>query len=470
MKKIGIICLIFCLLLSICQFSVYAEPETTTENLQAEDAYGIDASVPLLGHKQLVENVKSAFLYELTSDTLMYTQNPDERMYPSSFVKVLTALIAIEKGTLNDTVVATEEVLNTVPYNAVSAELKPDEKMKLQDLIYCMMVGSANDAAAVIANHISGSQDAFVQELNTYARELGCNNTQFMNVHGLHHEEQYTTARDMARILRQAMKNETFVSVYSTVRYTVPKTNKSDSRDLATGNFLMNDESLAIYFDERVTGGRTGVAEDGTRCLATCAEKNGLKLICIVMGAEDVTEEDGNAVTIYGGYKETSTLFDKGMDGYKAVQVLFPNQAVTQISVLDGVNDVVLGSDVAVSAVLPSKVQMDDLTFHYANNEQLRAPISKGDKLSQVEVWYGATCVARGDLLAMNAVPSVNDAVITDDTAKDETEAKDILTIILCVVVVCVLVVIAVRFLPSIRNFLTKRRMKRYRRNRRRSR
>lgn len=477
MKKIGVICLVFCLVVSFLGVISFATPVENSEPTgdkheeavgNAQDTSGLDAAAPLLGGQQLVENIKSAILYECASDTLIYAYNPDAQMYPSSFVKILTALLAIEKGKLDDAVTATEEVLASVPYDAVSADLQAGEVMTLEQLIYCMMVGSANDASAVIAHHISGSQEVFVQEMNDYAAQLGCTNTQFMNVHGLHHEQQYTTARDMAKILREAMKNEAFVEIFSAVAYEVPATNKSDIRDLATGNYMMKTDS--IYYDARVTGGRTGVAEDGTRCLATSAEGNGLKLVSIVMGAESVEEEDGYTLQVIGGYQETSTLFDKGLDGYKAVQVLFPEQAVTQSSVIDGENHVVLGTKVAVSAVLPSNVGVEDLTFRYSNIAEIKAPITEGDLLSKVEVWYGATCVAKGDLYAMNAVRSVLDIQTVVEETNDGVAAKTALTVIAWVVGGCVVLVVAVRFLPTLRKILTKHRIKRYRRGRRRSR
>lgn len=469
--------MVFCLLLSFLNMFALGVPvddsELTQEKTEeiignSQGTSGVDATVPLLGSQQLVENVKSAFLYERSSDTLIYAYNPDAQMYPSSLVKILTALLAIEKGELDDAVTVTEEVLTSVPYDAVSADLQAGEVMSLEQLIYCMMVGSANDAAAVIAHHISGSQDVFVQQMNEYAAELGCNNTQFMNVHGLHHEQQYTTARDMARILCQAMKNDDFVEIFSATEYEVPATNKSDIRDLATGNYMMKTDS--VYYDDRVSGGRTGVAEDGTRCLATSAEGNGLQLISVVMGAESVEEEDGYTLKIIGGYKETTTMLDKGLDGYKAVQVLFPNQAVTQNSVIDGENHVVLGTNVAVTAVLPSDVGIDDLTFRYTNTKEIRAPITEGELLSKVEVWYGATCVAKGDLYALNAVRSVLETQTVAEDDNDGTAAKTALTVIAWVVGSCVVLVIAVRFLPTLRKILTKHRIKRYRRNRRRSR
>lgn len=479
MKKIVVFSLIFCLLMPF--FGIFAsassvevpEPTDATEGttLPGNDTgSGIDAVMPLLGSAQVTENAKSVFLYEISSDTLMYAWNPDLQMFPSSFVKILTALIAIEKGNLTDVITVKESVLSTVSYDAVSADLQPDEQLTLEALLYCMMVGSANDAAAVIADYISGSQEAFVEEMNVTAKALGCTNSQFKNPHGLHHEEQLTTARDMARILSVALKNETFRTIFSTIRYSIPATNKHEIRDLATGNFLMNTDEMEIYFDSRVTGGRTGVAQDGTRCLAVSAKGNGLDLISIVMGAEDVVQEDGYTTTIYGGYKETTQLLDLGLTDYKAVIVLCENQPVNQCDVLDGTNQVVLGSQVSVSAVIPANVGLDDLSFRYTDYGEIRAPIAMGDALSKVEVWYGNTRVAAADLYAMNSVNSVTQMQAIANQENGSDTAKVILIILGVVVTVAVLGLVVIRILPNLRRFLKKRRMKRYRRSRRRSR
>ena len=164
----------------------------------------LDGRVPILGNQLIDGNMKSAILYEVNSDTIMYAYNADEKLPPSSLLKILTARIAIENGTLSDAVTVQESVLATLDPDAAKVKLISDEVVTVKDLIYCMMVASGNDAAVILADHISGSQEAFVAEMNRYAADLGCINTNFTNVHGLHDENQYTPARDIARILEIA--------------------------------------------------------------------------------------------------------------------------------------------------------------------------------------------------------------------------------------------------------------------------
>lgn len=428
-----------------------------------------DAVVSYLGSEKLVENVASAILYEVGSDTLMYALNPDAPMDPASLVKILTALIAVERGNAEDQITVTKEVLDSVPYDAVSADLVEGEILSLSDLIHCMLAGSANDAAAVIADYICGDQAEFVKEMNRYAQELGCKQTVFMNVHGLYHEQQLTTARDMVRILDKAMDNESFCAYFGTVNHTVPATNKSEARELSTGNFLMNTDNLDIYYDARVTGGRTGVAKDGTRCLAASAENNGMVLISVVLGAEDLYAEDSNNVTIFGGYKETSQMLEAGFAGNKVVQILHKGQALTQYTVENGSNVVIATPSTDAWAVLPQEVQASDIAYRYQQiPEGLSAPISKDNKIAGVELWYGSVCVAAADLMAMNdvsAVPVAN-AVIEEET---ENGLPLIVVILIWVVTAVIALVVFVRIAAIVKRQIRVKNIQRRRRGRRRS-
>lgn len=300
MKKVGKFCLVMIVtVLYICFVFPAAKAQTAvvqSEDMHQEVTFGtsivngchsLDGAVPVMGTQQLVTNMEAAFVYDINTDTVMYAFNADVQMYPASLVKIMTALIAIEKGNLDEVIEVRQGVLSQVPQGAVSADLVDGEMISLENLLYCMMVGGANDAAAVIADHISGSQDVFVAEMNRCAEELGCKATVFKNAHGLHDPEQFTSARDIAKILNYALQNPEFEEIYSTVFYDIPATNMSESRYLASSNYLMNNlADLQIYYDGRVTGGRTGVTDDGKRCLAATAQSGGRKLLSVVMSKQ----------------------------------------------------------------------------------------------------------------------------------------------------------------------------------------
>ena len=460
---------IIVLALLISNLNVLVFAEESGDATVTHGCHSVDAASAYLGSEKLTDNVGSAIMYETNSDTLMYAWHADETIYPSSLVKILTALIACEKGDLQGVVTVTQDALDSVPYYAASAELQVGEQITLSDLLYCMMVGSANDAAAVIAECISGSQTSFIKEMNDYANQLGCTGTQFTNVHGLHDEKQYTTVRDMARILSSAVMNEDFLKYFSAIRYIVPATNKSAERELSSGNFLMNTDNMQLYYDARVTGGRTGITDDGARCLATLAESNGMQVVCIVTGSESTFAENGSTLT-YGSFKETSVLLDACFDGYQVAQILYENQVIRQCSVPGGENDVVLCSENSVYSVLPVGVTVADLSYRYEDEAALsNLPIEAGQVLSNVQVWHGGYCIAQADLKAMNSV-SQADNQQTDDAQKSTGSLMTVLIVIVSVFAGIGVVLLLIRSAGRIRIFLFRRRSKQYRRSRRRSR
>ena len=475
MKKIGILLLILCFF--VCSLPLHASAEvienatdgiaTDTANDQENSAvvsgaHSLDALTPMLGSEKLVDNVRSAVVYEVNSQTLMYTWNPDEKMHPASFVKIMTALLAIEKCTLDEVVTVSKSAVDSVPSDAVSAKLKADEKLSMNDLLHCLLVGSANDAAVVIAEHISGSHSSFVEEMNSRAQELGCTGTVFTNAHGLHDDNQYTTARDSARILDAALKNPTFKTIFSTDEYLVNGTQK-----FVTNN-TMKDSASKLYYDARVIGGRTGVAKDGRRCLAAAAENNGMLVISIVMGSESVYQEDGYSAISVGGFKETTALLDACLNGYKTAQVLHAGQVLRQIPVEGAQNDLLIGADISVSTVLPENTMYENLTFTYADM-QLTLPIQKGQHVSNVQIWNGVMCVAQAELYALNELKTIDNGANLDSDNPDGA-MPNIIWIVLGIALAVACIFLLIRFSGKIRRFIRYLRKKRYRRNRKRAR
>lgn len=475
-KKIVILMLVLMLVFSWVWVPACAEENDTAQPPTAvlTGCHGMDATTAYLGTQEIIDNKCAVILYEVNSDTLMYTANPDLKMYPSSLVKIVTTLLAVQKGNLQDVVTVNQAVLDTVSFYAAKVGLVDGEQITLSDLLYCMMVGSGNDAAAVIATYISGSQQAFVDEMNSYAADLGCTGTHFANVHGLHDEQQYTTARDMGRILVDALKNETFLEYFTTSHYSVPATNKApDGHELATNNYLMNSET---YYDPRVVGGRAGVTDAGTRCLATLAENDSMKLACVLMNASSTYDDKGNTI-VHGGFKETSALLDAGFNGYQVRQVLYENQALKQCQVLNGTNDVILAAAASSYSVLPASVSASELSYRYSDEtSQFSAPINVGQVLSTVQVWYGGLCVGEAQLIALNSVTETAKPIADNNqpgTSDNKTEKKQDITvwiIIISIIAVAILVLIAVRIARKMQTVSVQKRSNQYRRYRRRCR
>lgn len=461
-KRFTVFLLILVLMLSVCKTRPMANV-VETDLAVVSGCHSVDAAVSFLGQDQLVENAQSIFLFETGSQTLMYAWNADVPMYPASLVKIMTALLVLENGTLSDEVTVSQSALDSVSSDAISADLQVGEIITVENLMYCMMVHSANDAAAVLAEYISGSQSEFVTLMNTRAVELACTGTCYTNPHGLHNDLQVTTARDICRVLQEALKHEAFRSMFGTVSYTVPATNMHDQRNLATNNYLMNTDTVAIHYDGRVTGGRSGVTAEGYRCVASTSESGNMELICIVMGAKSSYVEDSYSVSSYGGFPETSKLLDKAYSGYSRKQIIYENQILRQQPVLNGDSDVFAASYEAFSTVLPSDVTFDQLSFRYSDAPgSNQAPIKKGQNLAALQVWYGSMCIAQTDIYAMNDVPVAYAKSVGPDTgiAAGSGWLWSLIVILIAVVLVAFFVLRYVK--------IVKHQSKRHRRNKKR--
>ena len=268
-------------------------------------------------------------------------------------------------------------------------------------------------ACIEIAKYIAGSEQAFVELMNQKAQELGLTGTNFVNTHGLHDENTYTTARDICRITEAALENEDFRAMFSTAKYTVPATNKSEERAIKTTNNMMN-EANSKYYDKRVTGGKTGATDEGGRCLTLTAEKDGMQILCVLMGATPTMAENGS-VDAYGSFEESKILIDYAFDSFEFRQVFFDGQSLTQYPVSNGASHVVTQATTSISTVLPIDVDETQLKWDYRlSDSNLTAPIEKGQILGAVQVWYGTKCLAQTDMVAMNGVKIAQSPIIPE--------------------------------------------------------
>ncbi len=458
MKKLLTMILALCLLITgtsayATEDQLQATEEQQLDSSVTEGCHTIDAQKGILGERQLITNCTAAFLYEYSTDTLLYSWNGDMRINPSSLVKIVTAYIAIRDGSLEDEVTVHADSFSSLPHDAAKTGFSDGEILTLEDLLNCMMLNSGNDAAIAIAEHIAGTQDAFVGMMNEYALELGCTETNFTNVHGMYDSNQYSTCRDIARILDDTVKNEYFMKLFGAVYYTVPATNKKDDiRLLTTGNFHLTQDEMETYYDGRVTGGRTGVDLNDDRCLASTASKDGLDMICIIMGAKMVYHENGYTVNSFGGYHEVSDLLDYGFDGYKAVQILHDGQILKQLDIENGECDLTVGSRKAVSTVIPSDIYLEDLNFIYSDASTVHAaPIEKGQHISTVRISYGNLVLAEAELYAMNSVKTVSDSYVIVTKDNGNKTALTIVAIILAVAAIIAFIFIGLPRLKHLR-------------------
>lgn len=443
MKKNRLFCLLLSLmlLLQCTPFFVCAtettEPAESTNPVQEDTGvyeappeveYGgapisngcrtINGTTPLGGSDKILKSAQAAFIYEMNTETIIYAYNPDTRLYPGSLAKIMTALIAIEEGNLDQVVTFSTQWNKTLPAQSIVAKLKEGEEITLEALVYWTMLYSANDAALNIAGYIGGNQENFVEMMNKRAAEMGCTDTHFTNAHGLDDPEQYTTARDMAKIVMEASKNETFAKVFGSVGYTVPPTNRTEKeRVIESDNHLIYQLILPKFNRKEVTGGKTSSTGGSGSSLVCTAEKYDMKLVCVVMGTK--REAQDGVVSYYGNFEEMFDLLDFALDGFRIKRVLYPDLALSQFPVERGDCDVVGYPDISVNSVLPIDCTLNNLILRYdVEGGGLYAPIAADQKIATVQVWYRTSCVTEAQLYAMNAVLSkVNSGVTINSVA-----------------------------------------------------
>lgn len=446
MKKLRLftifLCLMFLLQSAVVPVFAETEPQDTTvpETLDATqpapddptipvtdeelpDYSGADASIvggsrtieamsSLQGGQRILNTAKSAILYEMNSDTIVYSWLPDERVAPGGLAKLMTCLLALENTDIEEVITVDASVFSDIDYisNAAytyrfhSMALLDGEEIRIKDLIYGMIVWNANDAAAVLANHIAGSTSAFVDMMNERAKSIGCRDTQFVNPHGIDAEGQYTTARDIARILKDANRHEAFRKVLSSDFWDVNETNMSAYRGFMYGdNYMCGMLISDLYYEDRVVGGKVAENADGQRSFACIAEEGDLTYAIVVL--ETTPKMDEGEVAVGGNmeFVETQQLVDIAFEGYEIKQVLRPGQITSRFKVNNGANDVAAGPDREIVTLLPTGLKLDDLTLRYQKTSgSLDAPVEKGKKIDTMTVWLGNVCVAQADLITMN--------------------------------------------------------------------
>ncbi len=232
-------------------------------------------------------NAKSAIAMDADSSIVLYNKDMDTQIYPASTTKILTAILAIENLSLDKNVVVSKTAIS-IPWDSSSVYLQEGEIISINDLLYCLLLNSGNDAANVLAEAVSGDIATFVELMNAKAKELGCAGTHFNNAHGYSDDNHYTTALDMAKIFSYCIKNETFTKIISTKSYIVDETNKTnEKRYLSNTNrlILQKEDSIYARYYEYCIGGKTGYTDEAGRTLITFAKKDNKTVIVAVFGA-----------------------------------------------------------------------------------------------------------------------------------------------------------------------------------------
>lgn len=428
---------------------------------------------PLDGSERKLNTAQAVFVYEQNTDTVIYSYNPDTKVSPGTLAKIVTALLTVELCEMDEMVTVSSRNISRLPAGSLNQNLKEGEEISVKDLLHCLVLVSANDAAIALAEHISGNQQGFLVLMNDRVKQMGCTGTEFNNIHGLDNATSWTTARDMARIMVEASKNETLVEVFKTTGYKTSETNRSEARDFVTQNYLISEATISKYYDPAVKIGMASYSEMSGASLVCTAEKGKLDLVCVILGALREFNPDRTwQVTSYGNFDEMTELLEYVFGNFKVNQILYDGQSLEQFDVIDGESQAVGQPKVNYNTVLPASAQMDNLTKYFSPVDGgLTAPIAKGEMIGTVSIWYRNSCLAEAELFSMGDVSSQSNHGLTiqGEEIRDDSDMGGALDVILTV---CLFILIPVGTYLAInawRRSRARARRRKRRENRRRS-
>ncbi|SFR02448.1 D-alanyl-D-alanine carboxypeptidase family protein [Desulfoscipio geothermicus] len=333
----------------------------------------------------LETTAESAVLMDYATGRILWSKEPDKELPMASVTKIMTLLLAVEaldqgKISLDDRVNVSE---NAWGMGGSQIYLEPGEEMSMKDMLISVAVGSANDASVAVAEHIAGSEEAFVEMMNKRAQDLGCKHTRFANPTGLPAENHYTSAYDMAVILRESLNYPHFRKISSIYRY-----------DIRGGDFVLWNTNKLLKWYRGVDAGKTGWTNEAKYCLAATAKRDGLRLISVVLGTPEPRSH----------FRETIKIFNYGFARFEAVNYAQKGERVKTVKVGKGNVEtigVAAGADIAMAVPRGLK---DKYRGKIILPEEVTAPVQKGQKLGEFVLLEGEREVQRVPLVAQNQV------------------------------------------------------------------
>ena len=398
---------------------------------------------------------KAALLVDVETDTIVYGKNETEQLYPASLTKVMTALLvleAIEDGKLSmeQELTASETAFEGLSADGSNAGIKAGEIMTVQNLLYCMLVVSANEACQILAEAVSGSVEAFVAEMNAAAARLGCKNTHFVNAHGYHDPDHYTSAWDMYLITKAAMEYEDFMTICDTAHVVIPATNLRKERDYWTTNHLLSTWRVIGYRNSEAHGIKTGSTDAAGHCLISSSQRGNLHFVSVILGAERVEE---NGVGNIRSFSETTRLFNYGFENFTYQTVIEEKDPVQEVAVtLSEIDRVVVSAAEDTVVLMPKGLKPEHLKRTVTLFENpVEAPVAEGTRMGTLDLSHEGKVYATVDLLAMHDVEASEMMIFMRDAK--EFIAQPIVKIVALAVLALIVLILVWRLLLSRRRY-----------------
>lgn len=357
----------------------------------------IFTSLSTFAAEELKVEAEAAIIAEPITGKIIYETESEEQNYPASVTKILTAILVLENCKLDDVATCSQTALSNIPSAYVVAPLMVGEEMRVEDLLYALMLKSANDAAYVLAEHVGKTTEGFSEMMNNKAKEIGCKGTHFVNPNGVHSDNHYTTAYDMYLIAKYAMQNEEFRKIVSTEEYTLPATNKYTATDrvMKNTNYFLNKNSK--FYNENVKGIKTGTTTQAGNCLVTDFEKDGIEFIAVILGAK----------TSDSKFTETEKMLDFAYENYEFTKMHDKDDVIRTVEIKKATKDtkdLIVLIDDTIEVLKKKEVSNDDITPDIKINDNLEAPISKGQEIGTItykveDIEYSAKLIAGRDVV-----------------------------------------------------------------------
>lgn len=338
-------------------------------------------------------SAKAAVLIDLNSGSVLYDLNKDEQRAPASLTKVMTALLALEavdKGTLSmDTVITAQpDCRSGMAEDSSTSGIQPGAQLTLEELLYCALLQSANEACNIIGTHIAGSIDGFVAMMNERAAQLGCVNTNFVTTNGLSADGHYSSAYDLALITQEAIKHPEFLPMCNTLSYEPSSAAVNGGETIHNSNALLHhsDYYTGDYVYEYASGVKTGYTRAAGYCLISTAEKNGVHVLAVVLGCDGYLNAGLNE---YRNFQASIDLYNWAFDSFAYRTAINKNEVVREVDIQLAKDEAkaVLKPQNNVELLLPVDVTDEDITVSVSlHQEKLVAPIAQGTVLGEARI------------------------------------------------------------------------------------
>ena len=346
---------------------------------------------------------KTAIVMDMDTGEVLYAKGIDEKRAPASTTKIMTAMLAIEKVPFETQITFTDEV-NNIEAGSTHIGIKPGETLTMKDCAYAILLASANEVSSGVAEYIGTTVPAFVDMMNQRAKELGCTNTHFVNANGLYDENHYTTARDLAIIAKADFQNETFREVIKTPYYIVPKTNITDEERWLNNHHKMVLQGSEHY--EGCLGGKTGYTEKAGNTLVTYAERDGRKLVCVLLAD----------INIVAQYTDTKALLDYGFDSFQLLDTaavsLSPSKSDDLGKLLDEKG--LLGTALETSSISIPKEIVEKLTYK----------TTLENNMLNIDYYYGEQQIGSSSIQASDEILKVSQELSPKEITKTDASVS----------------------------------------------